>query len=557
VIAREAGVDITIDDFDRIHREVPVLANVKSTVHLGCLTVTGRTLGENLEEVEHSKFFMRERLGYLKNFKIERDEVIRSRDDPFGPDGGIAILRGNIAPGGAMVKTFSVPKEIVVVIRYEGPRANGMPEMYFAAAILAADPELSHDRAPHGRPLLGRDAGPVHRPRHPRGAGRGPDRAHRGQRPDRAQRARAAAGRGRRWRAARQTAPRWWAMAREKVVIADYDYGDVDIERTIVERAGFELIAAQCKTEDEVIAVAHDAAAVVAQYATISARVIDALPACRVIARYGTGVDIVDVDAATRHGILVTNVPSDWCENEVADHAMALLLAVARKITVYDRATRAGTWQWQSGAPIHRLRGSVLGLLSLGAIARAVSFDELVTESDHLVIQAPLTADTHHLFDEPRGGARRHRGGAGQGQGLAARQPAVAPGQRGDHAARRLLLGRGDRQGAATSPPRRSCASSPGRNRCRRSTPASSALGGREHQAGDDDQDRHQPHQPGHLDVSHQTMSKRSVCTRSAGTPSSISAASAASIIGSGPQMKNWKRRYAGGRWRSRTSAVR
>jgi D-3-phosphoglycerate dehydrogenase / 2-oxoglutarate reductase len=221
------------------------------------------------------------------------------------------------------------------------------------------------------------------------------------------------------------------ATAPETVVIADYDYGDVDIERAIVEEAGFALIAAQCKTEDEVIEVAHDAAAVVAQYATISARVLAALPACRVIARYGTGVDIVDVDAATRHNILVTNVPNEWCENEVADHAMALLLALARKITVYDRATRAGTWQWQSGAPIHRLRGSVLGLLSFGAIARAigaraagfgmritahdpflsaeeiaaggaeaVSFDELVTGSDCLVIQAPLTAQTHHLFDE-------------------------------------------------------------------------------------------------------------------------------------------------------------
>jgi D-3-phosphoglycerate dehydrogenase / 2-oxoglutarate reductase len=221
------------------------------------------------------------------------------------------------------------------------------------------------------------------------------------------------------------------AKTPEKVVIADYDYGDVDIERAIIEEAGFALIAAQCKTEDEVIEVAHDAAAVVAQYATISARVIDALPGCRVIARYGTGVDIVDVDAATRHDILVTNVPNEWCENEVADHAMALLLALARKITVYDRATRGGTWKWQSGAPIHRLRGSVLGLLSFGAIARAigaraagfgmritahdpylsaeeiaaggaeaVSFDELVTESDCLVIQAPLTSQTHHLFDE-------------------------------------------------------------------------------------------------------------------------------------------------------------
>ena len=200
VIAQEAGVDITIDDFDRIHRQVPVLANVKTTgrypveyfwyaggvpavmlelrdmLHLDCVTVTGKTLGENLEEIERSKFFMRERLGYLKNFRIDREEIIRPRNDPFGTDGGIAILRGNIAPEGAMVKTFSVPKEMhvhtgparvfedepsaidalverrikpgdVMVIRYEGPRANGMPEMYFAAAILAADPDLNSTTA--------------------------------------------------------------------------------------------------------------------------------------------------------------------------------------------------------------------------------------------------------------------------------------------------------------------------------------------------------------------------------------------------------------------------
>src|ERR687891_1792740 len=160
---------------------------------------------------------------------------------------------------------------------------------------------------------------------------------------------------------------------RETVVIADYDYGDVDIERAIIENAGFELIAAQCKSEQEVIEAARDAVAVVAQYATLSARVIAELAECRVIARYGTGVDIVDVDAATRHNILVTNVPSEWCEDEVADHAMALLLAVGRKVSVYDRATRGGIWRWQSGAPIHRLRGSVLGLLSFGAIARGIA----------------------------------------------------------------------------------------------------------------------------------------------------------------------------------------
>ena len=221
------------------------------------------------------------------------------------------------------------------------------------------------------------------------------------------------------------------STASQTVVIADYDYGDVDIERAIVESAGLRLEAAQCKTEDDVASAARDADAIIAQYATVGARAIGELNRCQVIARYGTGVDIVDVGAATRHGILVTNVPSDWCKDEVADHAMALLLAVARKICVYDRATRAGAWHWQSGQPIHRLGGRHLGLLSFGSIARAiaararafgmrvivhdpylpaagieshgaaaVSFGELLEDSDYLVLQAPLTKETHHLIGE-------------------------------------------------------------------------------------------------------------------------------------------------------------
>jgi D-3-phosphoglycerate dehydrogenase len=221
-------------------------------------------------------------------------------------------------------------------------------------------------------------------------------------------------------------------IRQKTVVIADSDYGDVDIERAIIEAAGLRLVPAQCKTEDDVIEVARDADAIIAQYATVGARAIDALTRCEVIARYGTGTDIVDVDAATQHGILVTNVPNDWCENEVADHAMALLLAAARKICAYDQATRAGTWRWQAGEPIHRLSGRTLGLLSFGAIAQAiarraagfglqviasdpyqpaanitergavpVSFEELLDQADYLVIQAPLTKETHHLIGEP------------------------------------------------------------------------------------------------------------------------------------------------------------
>jgi dihydroxy-acid dehydratase len=194
-IAREVGIDVTIDDFDRIHRQVPVLANAKTTgrypveylwyaggvpavmrevkdlLHLDCLTVTGKTLGENLAAIEESTLYF-EMGGYLANVRVERDEIIRPRSDPFGPEGGVAVLRGNLAPGGAVIKHFSVPKEMhthvgparvfdsedqavaallsrdvkpgdVVVIRYEGPKANGMPEMYYATAIIAASKELT------------------------------------------------------------------------------------------------------------------------------------------------------------------------------------------------------------------------------------------------------------------------------------------------------------------------------------------------------------------------------------------------------------------------------
>src|SRR5262249_11260627 len=198
-MARELGIDLSVDDFDRIHKRVPVVANVKTTgkypveyfyysggvpkvmleirdlLHLDCLTVTGKALGENLDDISGSHFF-EERLGYLRNYQIAPVDIIRPRDDPFGREGGVAILRGNIAPEGAMVKALTVPKQMhvhtgparvfdgeqacldalrrsaikpgdVMVIRYEGPRGNGMPEMYFASAVLSADPVLGRTTA--------------------------------------------------------------------------------------------------------------------------------------------------------------------------------------------------------------------------------------------------------------------------------------------------------------------------------------------------------------------------------------------------------------------------
>ena len=154
VIAREVGIDITLDDFDRIHRRVPVLANAKTTgrypveylwyaggvpavmlelrdlLHLDCLTVTGKTLGENLADVERSNFFAETR-GYLNNVKVRREEVLRPLADPFGPEGGIAVLRGNLAPGrrGRQVlfrpRRDARPRRTGPRLRHRGHRRRG------------------------------------------------------------------------------------------------------------------------------------------------------------------------------------------------------------------------------------------------------------------------------------------------------------------------------------------------------------------------------------------------------------------------------------------------
>ena len=215
-----------------------------------------------------------------------------------------------------------------------------------------------------------------------------------------------------------------------KVVITDFDFGDVDVEKGILEAAGAEVIALQAKSQEDLYDVAPDCAAMINQYARVGKETILRMQSCEVIARYGVGVDIVDVDTATKRGILVTNV-QDYCTEEVADHAIALWLTLARKLPVYDRATHAGVWQWQSGKPVYRLRGRTMGVVSLGKIGQAIAaraqafgvkliaYDpflpaevaakldvelvgksELVARSDYILMQAPMTPDTHHFLSD-------------------------------------------------------------------------------------------------------------------------------------------------------------
>jgi D-3-phosphoglycerate dehydrogenase len=219
-------------------------------------------------------------------------------------------------------------------------------------------------------------------------------------------------------------------MVQPKVVITDYDYGDVEIERAILEAAGARVVALQAKSEDELFEEARDCDAIMNQYARIGAATIARMERCRVIARYGVGVDIVDVEAATRKGILVTNV-RDYCIDEVADHAIALWLALVRKLFVYNDATHRGVWRWQSGAPVHRVRGRIMGIVSFGKIGRAIAerargfgvetlaYDPYIDDaipkahgarrvdketilaaSDYLMMQVPMTGETRHFLGE-------------------------------------------------------------------------------------------------------------------------------------------------------------
>ncbi len=156
------------------------------------------------------------------------------------------------------------------------------------------------------------------------------------------------------------------------VAVTDAVFPSLEPEQRVLGPLGVELRPGQCRSEDEIIALAQEADAVLNCYAKMTARVIEGLKRCRIIARYGIGVDNVDLAAASAAGILVTNVP-DYCIDEVSDHALALLLALARRIVIADRAVKSGTWDVVAHAGIRRLHGQTLGLLGFGKIARALA----------------------------------------------------------------------------------------------------------------------------------------------------------------------------------------
>ena len=205
----------------------------------------------------------------------------------------------------------------------------------------------------------------------------------------------------------------------------DYPWADADIERAILAEAGCTLEISPDNQEETLARLASDADVIVTCWAPVTARVIDAAPGCRHISRTGIGLDNIDVEHATSKGIVVTNVP-DYCVQEVAEHALAMLLTMARKIAACHLATKQGTYDLVAAQPIDRVLGKTLGIVGLGKTGEILAsqalalglrvlgnnrskhvpdgvewapLEQLLAESDYISINAPLTDATRHLFN--------------------------------------------------------------------------------------------------------------------------------------------------------------
>ena len=220
------------------------------------------------------------------------------------------------------------------------------------------------------------------------------------------------------------------ALVTGTVLITDHAWESVARERSVLEASGLTVVEAPSADEDTLAALAPGSDAIMTCFAPVTKRIIDSAPNLKVVARYGIGVDNIDVTAATARGVVVTNVP-DYCVDEVAEHALALLLACTRGVARYNQAIRMGHWSLAAVSPLFRIKGRVLGLVGFGRIGRrllekvrglglevivsdphldsgvaqalavtCVDFETLLTRADLVSVHAPLTPETRHLFNE-------------------------------------------------------------------------------------------------------------------------------------------------------------
>jgi len=218
----------------------------------------------------------------------------------------------------------------------------------------------------------------------------------------------------------------------KKIVVIEPGYLNYSAEENILQDwdPQFVVVPANASLEEKLRQVSN-ADAIMVREATVSRPMIEAMQQCRVIVRYGVGVDNIDSQAAKEKGIYVANVP-DYGSEDVAEHALALLLAATRRIATRNRDVRDGQWGIGQREPMFRLAGKILGVVGFGRISRCfvqkasgigfkrilvvdplltdkqasqagvtrVNLDTLCREADFISLHAPLTPDTHHLIGE-------------------------------------------------------------------------------------------------------------------------------------------------------------
>lgn len=217
-----------------------------------------------------------------------------------------------------------------------------------------------------------------------------------------------------------------------RIVVTDIAWPSVEPEASVLARVGGELVLAESGSEEELLGLVSTADAILTCWKQVLPSVVRAGSKLQVISNYGIGVDNIAVGEATKHGVLVTNVPA-FCLGEVSDHAMALILACARKICHYNSRVRAGDWEVGSGKPLFRIHGQTLGIIGFGKVGQTLvpkarafgmrvlvydpyadadtvkarqcektGLDAVLSEADFVTIHAPLTESTRGMIDEAR-----------------------------------------------------------------------------------------------------------------------------------------------------------
>lgn len=218
-------------------------------------------------------------------------------------------------------------------------------------------------------------------------------------------------------------------MSKFKVVITDNIFPDLDIETKMLNEIDAKLVECKSKDESVIKEECKDADAVINTYVQMTPDIIDAMEKCKLIIRNGIGVNTIDIDTCNKKGIMVANIPT-YCLDEVATHAVTLLLASVRKIALLDKTVTQGIWDVKKCMPVYSLQEKTLGLVGFGKIprlvnekmkafgvnvitydpyitnemaekegAKKVELDELIEKSDYISIHCPLTPETKGMFD--------------------------------------------------------------------------------------------------------------------------------------------------------------